>query len=108
MGVRSRPHLSAGWENENILCLCDACDAKLEEELRGQFLHELCDCERDTRWLCSKCVDRQDRETREMYDKYTVFSESEGYEELADVTKTMVDHAFYLAVCCLTHRSNEC
>jgi hypothetical protein len=81
-----RPHLNAAWQNENIMCLCEDCDVAAEEQLRGCFLSELCDCDRYARWICSKCVKEEQKFTNEYYDKHTVF---EGDRES---TKSMVDH----------------
>ena len=47
---------------QNIICLCDTCDGQMERELRGKFLHELCQCDAYTRWICHGCFDRQQKE----------------------------------------------
>lgn len=50
-----RPHLNVSWELDSIVCLCPRCDAKAEDEVRGKFLSELCDCDELRRWICRKC-----------------------------------------------------
>ncbi|KAI1499730.1 hypothetical protein F5X99DRAFT_410774 [Biscogniauxia marginata] len=97
-----RPHLDCAWQIDNVMCLCDACDAKLEEQLRGRFLSELCDCDRYRRWICSRCVNEEKRWTSEYYKKHTV-SEVDGYErfeENYDATKVMTDHQFEILLFC--------
>lgn len=95
-----RPHLNGAWQNENVFCLCDACDSVLEEQLKGQFLNELCDCDVPTRWICSKCVRQETEEMREMYAKYTLgeTDDFDRWSDLCEVTKNMTDHQFNIVV----------
>ena len=95
-----RPHLNGGNENRNLFCLCDDCDARLEEDLKGQFLSEFCDCDVPKRWMCSKCVGDEARETNEMYSRYTIGEthDEERWAELRDKTKGMMDHQFEILV----------
>ena len=88
-----RPHLNGSLESENVMCLCPECDARLEDELRGNFLNELCDCDLYTRWICSKCVEEEYLFTRSYYDNHT---ELEGN---SDATKSLIDHQFDRDVC---------
>jgi hypothetical protein len=83
-----RPHLTSTWELQNIMCLCDECDNKTEEEVRGKFLSELCDCDVFTRWICGKC--RAEEQTWEM-DYFKKHTEIVGVVE-DSVTKMMGDH----------------
>lgn len=79
--------------------MCDACDAKLEKELQGQYLNELCDCDRARRWLCWHCWREQYEETSAMYDRNTVTEhDDDRYDELWDHTKRMADHQFRILV----------
>ncbi len=87
-----RPHLNQDWASHNVMCLCRKCDPILEEELRGRFLNELCDCDIYTRWICSKCV-KDEREFWSEYSKnHTVCNGMGG-------TKTMGDHQADRDVC---------
>jgi hypothetical protein len=99
-----RPHLSRNFELDNIMCLCEQCDGKTEEELKGKFLSERCDCDVYTRWICVRCED----EEREMTRKY--FAESTQMEwdwivrydvdfgDDCEPSKAIYDHAFERAV----------
>ncbi|KAF2114251.1 hypothetical protein BDV96DRAFT_688457 [Lophiotrema nucula] len=82
---RRRPHLNSSWELCNIMCLCSACDAKVEDELKGQFLYETCDCDIYTRWVCSKCVREERKWTSEYFAEHTKVDGFAG-------TKCMGDH----------------
>lgn len=84
-----RPHVNAAWESRNVMCLCNACDARLEGELQGQFLNELCDCDVFTRWICHKCVKEEQQFTQEYYDDHTEIEEGGG------ITKYILDSQFY-------------
>ncbi|KAI2777150.1 hypothetical protein F4815DRAFT_482144 [Daldinia loculata] len=101
IGTR-RPHLNKSWQNENLMCLCDVCDARLEEQLSGQFLNELCDCDTSKRWICLKCTKEQDKETGEYYKKHTVAEvhDYDRYLEDYDATKVMMDHQFDILFYC--------
>ncbi|KAH6883441.1 hypothetical protein B0T10DRAFT_410925 [Thelonectria olida] len=101
-----RPHLNSSWQLENVMCLCPSCDAKLEEELAGQFLNELCDCDRFERWICSKCVREDHKFTRDYFDKHTKwewYAEDEGDTP----TKFMTDHQFNRALWCMCGKEVE-
>ena len=94
-----RPHLNSPWQNENLMCLCDQCDAKLELSLKGKFLNELCDCDVFTRWICRKCIQEEQKWTQEYYRKYTAsetmvrsLEQKVDYEEHYGETKVMADH----------------
>jgi hypothetical protein len=80
-----RPHLNSPWQSENVMCLCTECDVAAENELRGQFLNELCDCDIYERWICPKCVKREHQFTREYYKNHT------KYDEFGD-TRQVGDH----------------
>ncbi|VUC23477.1 unnamed protein product [Clonostachys rosea] len=73
-----RPHLNSPHQAENIMCLCPECDTKMENELSGKFLNELCDCDRYTRWICTRCIVEERKFTRDYFDEHTVL---EGDEE---------------------------
>lgn len=93
-----RPHLNAAWQSENVMCLCPECDGRVEEEVRGRFLNELCDCNAYARWICSKCVKEERKFTRDYYEKHTAM---DGYGE----TKHMTDHQFDRDFYCLCGNS---
>lgn len=80
------------------MCLCPPCDEKLESELAGKFLNDLCDCDMYMRWICNKCVSEGKSWTREYYDKCTVL-------EGGGVSKEVMDHQFtrdFYCVCSAT------
>ncbi|KAI2468754.1 hypothetical protein F4781DRAFT_249452 [Annulohypoxylon bovei var. microspora] len=97
-----RPHLNGPWQNENLMCLCDACDAELEAQVRGRFLNELCDCDLYKRWICSRCAKEEGEWTKEYYKKNTV-REVDDYDRYCqdyDLTKVMTDHQFDILFYC--------
>ncbi|OTB02981.1 hypothetical protein M426DRAFT_322210 [Hypoxylon sp. CI-4A] len=98
-----RPHLNGPWQNENLMCLCDACDAKQEDQVRGKFLNELCDCDYYRRWICMKCAKEEKKWTDEYYKNNTIpeTHQYERYEELYDFTKVMMDHQFEILFLCI-------
>lgn len=101
---RRRPYLNSPWQNENVMCLCDQCDARLESELRGKFLNELCDCDIYTRWICHKCVREERKFTRQYYEKYTSHDwdpvdDPSTELEFSEPGKVMGDHQHTIAVC---------
>jgi hypothetical protein len=71
-GPQRRPHLNPPWQSDNVMCLCESCDANMEETLRGKFLSDTCDCDVYKRWICSGCVTAEQKETRLYYSKHTV------------------------------------
>ncbi|KAI2618535.1 hypothetical protein GGS26DRAFT_380098 [Hypomontagnella submonticulosa] len=95
-----RPHFS--HVSANLLCLCARCDAAAEESLRGQFLHELCDCDVFRRWICRRCVREEDRATREYYARHTVreIEDYAHYEQFYDDTLVMPDDQFDVLFYC--------
>jgi hypothetical protein len=68
------------------MCLCPPCDEKLEAELKGKFLNELCDCDTLRRWVCLKCRWGELKFTGEYFDKHT------RWEEYDEDTKYIQDH----------------
>ncbi|KAK3316890.1 hypothetical protein B0H66DRAFT_307172 [Apodospora peruviana] len=66
-----RPHLHYTGEKYNVMALCLACDNATEEQLRGNFLNELCDCDVFRRWMCLGCVNQERDEASEYHQKYT-------------------------------------
>jgi hypothetical protein len=75
-------------KSENVMFLCLECDAKLEKELSGQFLNELCDCDVYTRWICVKCVKGEQRFTWDYYDHHTGFDHDGSTKALEDDPRT--------------------
>ncbi|KAI1475093.1 hypothetical protein F4774DRAFT_398384 [Daldinia eschscholtzii] len=98
-----RPHFNRTHTADNIMCLCDACDDKLEEQLKGKFLNELCDCDRYRRWICFKCEKQEYKEAREYRKKHTVLETDDypRYVQDCDSTKCMVDHQFDVLFYCI-------
>ncbi|EXJ73393.1 uncharacterized protein A1O5_03153 [Cladophialophora psammophila CBS 110553] len=91
---RRRPHLNSPCQNENIICLCPDCDTKTEsEEIQGEFLNELCDCDIYTRWICHKCAWEEEYFTRDHYAHNTAHEwDEQRWKDGEDKTKMMVDH----------------
>jgi hypothetical protein len=59
-----RPHVDSARQISNIMCLCPECDSAVEEEVKGQFLNELCDCDPWARWICTRCkIEESDFDT---------------------------------------------
>ncbi|KAI9146999.1 hypothetical protein HJFPF1_13029 [Paramyrothecium foliicola] len=101
-GPQRRPHLNPPIQSENVMCLCQSCDIKMDEQLRGKFLNETCDCDVYKRWICRKCVVAEDNETSLYYKKHTI-SETHDWERYVDMlgkTKCMQDHQFDLLFFC--------
>jgi hypothetical protein len=97
-----RPHLNAPWQNVNIMCLCDACDAKVEaKHVEGKFLSELCDCDVYKRWICHRCKVEEQKMCSAHYENHTLTEGSleKGYPP----TKVMVDHQHDLYVSCTNY-----
>ena len=85
------------------MCLCTDCDTKLEEELRGKSLSELCDCDIYTRWICHKCHLEELKFTREYYQKYTL---TDRFDERGN-TKVMGDHQCTISVSITSSTANR-
>ncbi|RKL34021.1 hypothetical protein BFJ72_g9508 [Fusarium proliferatum] len=103
-----RPHLRGSVQLDNIMCLCEECDAKTEKEVEGKFLNERCDCDIYTRWICVRC-EEEERETAWKYfeeqtelDGNWIVREDMDYGDDFEPTKTLPDHAFDRAVRTLT------
>lgn len=106
-----RPHLNSIHSQQNIICLCDECDEAAEEEVKGKFLNELCDCDIFTRWICVRCH-IEEKESWRLYTSTCCKGANaiedeqypEGYDDDDDVsieypdTKEMEDHSSYLFV----------
>ncbi|KIW89153.1 uncharacterized protein Z519_10005 [Cladophialophora bantiana CBS 173.52] len=91
---KRRPHLNSPFQNENIICLCPDCDAKTEsEEIQGNFLNELCDCDIYTRWICHKCAGEEEEFTRDHYANNTAHEwDEQRWKDGEGKTKMMIDH----------------
>lgn len=66
-----RPHLRKSFQMGAIMCLCPPCDAATEEEVKGKFLNELCDCDGLRYWICSKCRQEVDNFTAGYREEHT-------------------------------------
>ena len=88
-----RPHLNSCFQAANIFCLCPPCDSRLEQELQGQHLNELCDCDVYKRWICLKCHQQELKESHEYFKDHTEW-EYEGVLDWDDPgqTKIIEDH----------------
>ncbi|CAG9983554.1 unnamed protein product [Clonostachys byssicola] len=67
-----RPHFDIAHTISNIMCLCPECDPAVEEEVKGQFLNELCDCDHWARWICTRCKIEEDEFDTEYCNKHTL------------------------------------
>ncbi|KAF4333505.1 hypothetical protein FBEOM_12687 [Fusarium beomiforme] len=101
-----RPHLTGSFELNNIMCLCEECDKKTEEEVAGKFLSERCDCDVYTRWICVRCEEDERKTTRRYFDERTqmewdwVVSEDVSSGDDYEPSKTMQDHQHVRAFWC--------
>ena len=50
------------------------CDAKVEDPLAGQFLHDTRKCDRHTRWICVKCSEDEVNDRVNYYRVSTVLN----------------------------------
>ncbi|KAF2426248.1 hypothetical protein EJ08DRAFT_593740, partial [Tothia fuscella] len=81
---RRRPHLNADWQSENVMAFCTECDVAVEEELRGQFLHELCDCDIYERWICLKCAREEEKSSPDYYMNHTTCNDPCKTKDVGD------------------------
>ncbi|KAF2789008.1 hypothetical protein K505DRAFT_352843 [Melanomma pulvis-pyrius CBS 109.77] len=93
--IEPRPHINAAQEVRNVMCLCNACDARVEAKVRGQFLNETCDCNVYKRWICHKCAKEEQKFTRKYYNEFTTLEQAEG------LTKYIRDSAIFRDFFCL-------
>ncbi|KAH7174806.1 uncharacterized protein B0J16DRAFT_349210 [Fusarium flagelliforme] len=98
-----RPHIMGSLQYSNIMCLCDTCDEEMENQVKGKFLNERCDCDRYTRWICVKCEGEEREETREYVEERTEMEwewmqYGVDYGDDSEPSKTLNDHAFIRAV----------
>ncbi|SPJ78305.1 uncharacterized protein FTOL_06694 [Fusarium torulosum] len=101
-----RPHLRGSYQLDNIMCLCDDCDAKTETELEGKFISERCDCDIYKRWICVGCDDEERQATRKYFDEHTrmewdwMTRDDVDFGDDSEPSKTLRDHAFERAFWC--------
>ncbi|KAI8654374.1 hypothetical protein NCS56_01394700 [Fusarium sp. Ph1] len=82
------------------MCLCPPCDAAMEEEGKGKFLNELCDCDALRYWICSKCRQEVDDLTGDYRGEHTALEgEIEGFGPL--LTKHIDDAGWIRAAWCM-------
>ncbi|CAH0046045.1 unnamed protein product [Clonostachys solani] len=67
-----RPHLDNARQISNIMCLCPNCDSAVEEEAKGQFLYELCNCDPWARWICTRCKTEESVFDAEYFGNHTL------------------------------------
>ncbi|KAK3682784.1 hypothetical protein B0T22DRAFT_471962 [Podospora appendiculata] len=98
-----RPHLNGAWQMTNVMAMCTACGEKQEDQLKGRFLSELCDCNIFRRWVCSKCVVEEQQEFAEYRRNFTapefVPEEDLEYERFVG-TSWIQDHQFIRYLLC--------
>ncbi|KAI1090671.1 hypothetical protein F5B19DRAFT_316754 [Rostrohypoxylon terebratum] len=99
--IDRRPHLNGPWISQTVICLCDSCDAKLEDEIRGDFLNERCDCDTVKRWICKKCVMEEERWAEEYYERYTSGDGRNRFNKDYGNTKRMVGFKFEISFFCM-------
>ncbi|KAK3332577.1 hypothetical protein B0T19DRAFT_439402 [Cercophora scortea] len=98
-----RPHLNGAWQMANVMAMCTACDEKQEDQLKGRFLSELCDCHIFRRWICSKCVVEEHKEFRAYRRNFTApeFNPDEDVEYKRFIgTSWIQDHQFMRYLLC--------
>ncbi|EWY84032.1 hypothetical protein FOYG_13810 [Fusarium oxysporum NRRL 32931] len=101
-----RPHLRGSYELDNIMCLCEDCDAKTEKGVSGMFLNERCDCDVYTRWVCVRCEEEERMTARKYFAERTemewnwIVREDIDYGDDFEPSKTLHDHAFERAFWC--------
>lgn len=100
-----RPHLRGRFELDNIMCLCEGCDNKTEEDIRGKFANQRCDCDIYTRWICVRCVNEERKTTRNYFAERTqmewdwIVRYDVDFGDDCEPSKTLHDHVFERAVC---------
>ncbi|KAH7151767.1 hypothetical protein B0J13DRAFT_546775 [Dactylonectria estremocensis] len=77
-----RPHLNIFFEISNIMCLCRSCDDKVEKDVSGKFLNELCDCDVFERWICTKCKDEEGQLSKQYLRQHTIVEGDFGWDDL--------------------------
>lgn len=100
---RRRPRQNAHFLAWCVMFLCETCDAAAEEEVRGRFLYEGCDCDVYTRWVCRRCKGDEDeflwdylaRRTKSQHD--WTDEDVQALEE-GTYTKTEQDGGWFRAV----------
>jgi hypothetical protein len=75
----------------------------MENQVKGKFLNERCDCDRYKRWICVKCEGEESEETREYFKERTEMEwewmqYGVDYGDDSEPSKTLNDHAFIRAV----------
>ncbi|KAM0492782.1 hypothetical protein ACHAP8_009634 [Fusarium lateritium] len=95
-----RPHLRGNFELDNIMCLCEECDKKTEEEISDKFVNLRCDCDVYTRWICVRCEDEERKSTRQYFAERTQMEWDWmvrcdlDFGDDCEPSKTLHDHAF--------------
>ncbi|KAM0411124.1 hypothetical protein ACHAPD_010950 [Fusarium lateritium] len=95
-----RPHLRGNFELDNIMCLCEECDKKTEEEISDKFVNLRCDCDVYTRWICVRCEDEERKTTRQYFAERTqmewdwIVRYDVDFGDDCEPSKTLHDHAF--------------
>jgi hypothetical protein len=99
-----RPRLRGSYQLDNIMCLCDDCDAETEKELEGMFISERCDCDIYKRWICVGCDEKERQATRKYFEEHTqlewdwMIRDDVDFGDDSEPSKTLHDHAFERAV----------
>ncbi|GKU06398.1 hypothetical protein FLAG1_07980 [Fusarium langsethiae] len=95
-----RPHLRGNFELDNIMCLCEECDNKTEEEVIDKFVNQRCDCDIYTRWICVRCEDEERKTTKKYFAERTqmewdwIVRYDVDFGDDCEPSKTLHDHAF--------------
>ncbi|CAF3456928.1 unnamed protein product [Fusarium graminearum] len=106
-----RPHLRGRFELDNIMCLCEGCDNKTEEDIRGKFANQRCDCDIYTRWICVRCVNEERKTTRKYFAERTqmewdwIVRYDVDFGDDCEPSKTLHDHVFERAFWCTCGRT---
>lgn len=84
----------------DVMCLCPGCDDAMEDQLRGQFLNALCDCDHHRRWVCWKCCKAEHEEMFEYQSKHMMGETDIEFGELVMRTKVLPDQVYPVLFLC--------
>ncbi|KAK3395069.1 hypothetical protein B0H63DRAFT_387828, partial [Podospora didyma] len=78
-----RPHLANDGATY-MTGFSPPCDTKMEDEVRGKFLHELCDCDIFHRWVFQKCACEERVAATAYFEEHTSKIPAYTYKALGD------------------------
>ena len=74
----------------NFFAQSAKCDAATENEVRGEFLNDKCDCDVWERWVCCRCAVQE----REMTAKYQRLHCSDGPDKRPEVIQEEMEEEY--------------